>query len=98
KTATIPGGSAESKSCLHVLYVGKILNHLASRLLAANIEKMMCGMEGWKSNPYFLSASVHQSLDGVRTFTYSQWEPRCDHRSLARPNIFGDFFRLTLCN
>ena len=22
----------------------------------------------WKSNPYFLSASIHQSLDGVRVF------------------------------
>ena len=27
-------------------------------------------IKSWKSNPYFLSASVHQSLDGVRVFTY----------------------------
>ncbi len=46
----------------------------------------------WKSNPYFVSASVHQSLDGVRAFTYSQWQPTLDHRSLGCPTIFGEFF------
>lgn len=46
----------------------------------------------WKTNPYFLSASVHQSLDGVRVFTYSQWQPKFDHRSLPRPTVFGEFF------
>jgi quinol monooxygenase YgiN len=49
-------------------------------------------IQSWRSNPYFLSASVHQSLDGVRVFTYSQWQPKFDHRSLARPLIFGEFF------
>lgn len=49
-------------------------------------------IQSWRSNPYFLSASVHQSLDGVRVFTYSQWHPKFDHRSLARPPIFGEFF------
>ena len=29
-------------------------------------------LKSWKSNPYFLSAIVHRSLDGVRVFTYSQ--------------------------
>jgi quinol monooxygenase YgiN len=49
-------------------------------------------IKSWQSNPYFLSASVHQSLDGVRVFTYSQWQPKFDHRSLPRPTVFGEFF------
>ncbi|QLE54305.1 antibiotic biosynthesis monooxygenase [Nostoc sp. TCL26-01] len=46
----------------------------------------------WQSNPYFLSASVHRSLDEVRVFTYSQWQPKFDHRSLPRPKVFDEFF------
>lgn len=46
----------------------------------------------WKSNPYFRSASVHQSLDGVRVFTYSQWQPKFDHRSLPSSVVFCEFF------
>lgn len=49
-------------------------------------------IKSWKSNPYFLSASVHQSLDEVRVFTYSQWQPKFDHRSLLRPIVFSEFF------
>lgn len=49
-------------------------------------------IKSWKSNPYFLSASVHCSLDGVRVFTYSQWQPKFDHRSLPRPVVFSEFF------
>ncbi|MBD3886852.1 antibiotic biosynthesis monooxygenase [Phormidium tenue FACHB-886] len=46
----------------------------------------------WVDHPYFTSASVHRSLDGVRVFTYSQWNPKFDHRSLPRPSVFGEFF------
>ena len=46
----------------------------------------------WASNPYFQSASVHRSLDGVRVFTYSQWNPKFDHRTLPRPAVFSEFF------
>ena len=46
----------------------------------------------WLANPYFWSASVHQSLDGVRVFTYSQWRPKFDHRRLARPAVLSEFF------
>ena len=60
-----------------------------SGLVKAIVEEQI---QAWKSNPYFLSASVHQSLDGVRVFTYSQWQPKFDHRSLPRPTIFGEFF------
>jgi quinol monooxygenase YgiN len=60
-----------------------------SGLVKAIVEEQI---QAWKSNPYFLSASVHQSLDGVRVFTYSQWQPKFDHRSLPRPAIFGEFF------
>jgi quinol monooxygenase YgiN len=49
-------------------------------------------IKSWKSNPYFLSASVHQSLDGVRVFTYSQWQPKFDRRRLPRPTVFDEFF------
>jgi len=60
-----------------------------SGLVEAIVEQQI---QSWMSHPYFLSASVHQSLDGVRVFTYSQWQPKFDHRSLPRPTIFGEFF------
>ncbi|HEY9614066.1 MAG TPA: antibiotic biosynthesis monooxygenase [Allocoleopsis sp.] len=28
----------------------------------------------------------------MRVFTYSQWNPKFDHRSLPRPTVFGEFF------
>lgn len=46
----------------------------------------------WIANPYFVSASVHCSLDGVRVFTYSQWSPQFDYRSLSHPAVFCEFF------
>lgn len=46
----------------------------------------------WITNPYFVSASVHRSLDGVRVFTYSQWNPQFDYRSLSHPAVFNEFF------
>lgn len=46
----------------------------------------------WITNPYFVSASVHRSLDGVRVFTYSQWSPQLDYRSLPYPTVFSEFF------
>ena len=49
-------------------------------------------IKSWQSNPYFVSASVHQSLDGVRVFTYSQWQPKFDHRSLPRSIVVDEFF------
>ncbi|MDJ0696027.1 antibiotic biosynthesis monooxygenase [Mastigocoleus sp. MO_188.B34] len=58
-------------------------------LIEAIIEEQI---PSWTSNPYFKSASVHKSLDGVRVFTYSQWNPKFDHRSLPRPTVFNEFF------
>ena len=49
-------------------------------------------IKSWQSNPHFLSASVHKSLDGVRVFTYSQWQSKFDRRSLLRPTVFCEFF------
>ncbi len=46
----------------------------------------------WTANPYFQTASVHRSLDGVRVFIYSQWNPKFDHRTLPRPTVFNEFF------
>lgn len=46
----------------------------------------------WIDNSYFVSASVHRSLDGVRVFTYSQWSPQFDYRSLSHPAVFSEFF------
>jgi quinol monooxygenase YgiN len=49
-------------------------------------------IKSWQSNSNFVSASVHQSLDGVRVFTYSQWQPNFDRSSLHRPVAFCEFF------
>ena len=73
--------------------VGLDLYTVAERHQSGLIEAIVQEqIKSWKSNPYFLSASVHQSLDGVRVFTYSQWQPKFDHRSLLRPIVFGEFF------
>jgi quinol monooxygenase YgiN len=66
-----------------------VAEHHQSGLVEAIVQEQL---KSWKSNPYFLSASVHRSLDEVRVFTYSQWQPKFDHRSLPRPTIFGEFF------
>ncbi|MGK7948078.1 MAG: antibiotic biosynthesis monooxygenase [Xenococcaceae cyanobacterium] len=74
-------------------FVGLDLYTVAERHQSGLVEAIIQEqIKSWKSNPYFLSASVHQSLDGVRVFTYSQWQPKFDHRSLPRPTIFGEFF------
>lgn len=73
--------------------VGLDLYAVAQRHQSALIEAIVQEqIKSWVSNPYFLSASVHRSLDGVRVFTYSQWHPKFDHRSLPRPTVFGEFF------
>ena len=73
--------------------VGLDLYTVAERHQSGLIEAIVQEqIKSWKSNPYFLSASVHQSLDEVRVFTYSQWQPKFDHRSLLRPIVFGEFF------
>lgn len=73
--------------------VGLDLFTVAQKHQASLIEALVQQqIPAWTSNPYFLSASVHRSLDGVRVFTYSQWQPKFDHRSLPRPIILGEFF------
>lgn len=73
--------------------VGLDLYTVAERHQSALIEAIVQEqIPSWVTNPYFQSASVHRSLDGVRVFTYSQWKPKFDHRSLSRPTIFGEFF------
>jgi quinol monooxygenase YgiN len=46
----------------------------------------------WTTSSFFQSASVHRSLDGVRVFIYSQWQPRYNPRSLPYPIVFNEFF------
>lgn len=46
----------------------------------------------WTSSYYFVSASVHRSLDSIRVFTYSQWVPKFDYRVLPVPTTFLEFF------
>lgn len=47
----------------------------------------------WKTHhTAFLSACIHKSLDGVRVFVYSQWEPKFDYRSLVIPVAMAEFF------
>ena len=73
--------------------VGLDLYAVAERHQLALIEAVVQEqIKSWIDNPYFLSASVHRSLDRVRVFTYSQWKPKFDHRSLSRPTVFSEFF------
>jgi quinol monooxygenase YgiN len=60
-----------------------------SDLVAVIIQEQI---KSWQSHPAFLSASVHQSVDGVRVFTYSQWQPKFDRHSLSRPIVLSEFF------
>ncbi len=73
--------------------VGLDLYTVAERHQSALIEAVVQEqIKSWIDNPYFLSASVHRSLDGVRVFTYSQWHPKFDHRSLTHPPVLSEFF------
>ena len=72
--------------------VGLDLYTVAERHQSGLVEVIKEQIQAWKSNPYFKSAGVHQSLDGVRAFTYSQWQPKFDHRSLSSPVVFSEFF------
>jgi quinol monooxygenase YgiN len=56
------------------------------------VDALEAQIESWKSNSDFISASMHQSLDGVCVFTYSQWQPKFDRGSLDRPVVFCEFF------
>lgn len=76
----------------NMVSVGLDLYTVADRHQAALVEAIASQIQGWSANPYFRSASVHRSLDGVRVFTYSQWEPKFDQRSLSRPEQFAEFF------
>jgi quinol monooxygenase YgiN len=72
--------------------VGLDLYTIAEQHQSALVDTIKEQIIFWKANPHFLSASVHQSLDGVRVFTYSQWQPWFDHRSLQRSVMFSEFF------
>jgi quinol monooxygenase YgiN len=73
--------------------VGLDLYTVADRHQAALIDAIVQEqIKFWMDCPYFVSASVHRSLDGVRVFTYSQWHPKFDHRSLPRPAVLAEFF------
>ncbi|MEP0914584.1 hypothetical protein NDI45_27155 [Leptolyngbya sp. GB1-A1] len=78
--------------------IGLDLYTVAERHQSGLVDAIKEQITSWKSNSYFVSASVHQSLDGVRVFTYSQRQPKFDHRSLQRPAVFSEFFRLTRCS
>ncbi|MBD1918345.1 MULTISPECIES: antibiotic biosynthesis monooxygenase [Cyanophyceae] len=73
--------------------VGLDLYTVAERHQAALIEAIVQEqVKSWIDCSSFVSASVHRSLDNVRVFTYSQWHPKFDHRSLPRPAVFTEFF------
>ncbi|SRR5579883_3349452 len=72
--------------------VGLDLYTVAQRHQLELVDAIKAQIKSWQSNPYFVSASVHQGLDGVRVFTYSQWRPKFDHRNLQRPEVFDEFF------
>ena len=73
--------------------VGLDLYTVAERHQSALIETIVQEqIKSWVNCSYFVSASVHRSLDDVRVFTYSQWNLKFDPRSLPRPAVFGEFF------
>ncbi|MDZ8260222.1 antibiotic biosynthesis monooxygenase family protein [Nostoc sp. ChiQUE01b] len=72
--------------------VGLDLYTVAERHQLGLVDALKEQITFWKFNPYFVSASVHQSLDEVRVFSYSQWQPKFDHRSLQRPVLLNEFF------
>lgn len=77
----------------NTVIVGLDLFAVAERHQFALIESIVQEqIPTWVTNPYFVSASVHRSLDGVRVFTYSQWNPQFDYRSLPHPISFNEFF------
>lgn len=47
----------------------------------------------WKDLPYFLSASIHKSIDGQRVFVYSQWNSRFDYRILPKSLSFCEYYQ-----
>jgi quinol monooxygenase YgiN len=73
--------------------VGLDLYTVAERHQSALIEVIIHEqIKFWADHPYFKSASVHRSLDGVRVFIYSQWNPKFEPRSLPRPTVLSEFF------
>lgn len=77
----------------NTVMIGLDLYTVAERHQSSLVEAIVQEqIQSWRSNPYFRSASVHQSLDGVRVFTYSQWQPKFDHRSLPCPTRLCEFF------
>jgi heme-degrading monooxygenase HmoA len=49
-------------------------------------------LPAWMENHCFVSASIHRSLSGVRVFSYTQWSPKFDPRTLPQLPIFAEFF------
>lgn len=77
----------------NTVIVGLDLFAVAERHQSALIESIVQDqIPIWVTNPYFVSVSIHRSLDGVRVFTYSQWNPQFDYRSLPHPISFNEFF------
>lgn len=72
--------------------VGLDLYTVAERHQSGMVDAIKEQIISWKRIPHFVSASVHQSLDEVRVFTYSQWQPKFDHRSLPRLMVLSEFF------
>ncbi|MDY6784370.1 MAG: antibiotic biosynthesis monooxygenase [Cyanobacteriota bacterium] len=77
----------------NTVIVGLDLYAVAERHQSGLVEAIVGEqIPSWKSNPNFLSAAVHQSLDGVRAFVYSQWHPKFDRNNLVRPIVLSEFF------
>ncbi|MBF2074767.1 MAG: antibiotic biosynthesis monooxygenase [Synechococcales cyanobacterium C42_A2020_086] len=72
--------------------VGLDLYTVAARHQDALIDALIQQVRAWATHDFFVAAAVHQSLDGVRMFTYSQWHPRFDYRSLPTLTLLNEFF------
>jgi heme-degrading monooxygenase HmoA len=74
--------------------IGLDLYTVAPRHQEALIQALLTAqIPEWKTHhAAFLSATIHRSLDGVRVFVYSQWDPKFDYRSLVIPVAMTEFF------
>jgi quinol monooxygenase YgiN len=62
--------------------------HHQSALVVSLIQEQL---PVWAATPAFVSASVHESLDQVSVFVYTQWKPLFDYRTIPRPLVLSEY-------
>ncbi|MEM9152769.1 MAG: antibiotic biosynthesis monooxygenase [Cyanobacteria bacterium P01_F01_bin.3] len=84
------GARAFTLDATNRMSVGLDLYTVAPRHQADLVAAVREQIAAWKKLPQFCNAAIHQSIDGLRVFTYSQWLPRFDHRTVT--SAPDDFF------